>query len=128
MATHALTADTFETTVNHPGIVLIDFWAAWCGPCRAFSPVYEKVAERHPDIVFGKVDTQAEPELAVAFQISSIPTLVIIRDGVIVYTQPGALPERALEDLITKARDLDMDEVRRRVTQSAQPNSRTTAA
>src|SRR5512139_2178712 len=116
MATTDLTKDTFDTVVDGNDLVLIDFWAAWCGPCRFFAPVYERVSEKHPDIVFGKVDTEAEPELAGAFQISSIPTLMIIRDKVVIYAQPGALPEQSLEELITKARALDMDEVRRQIS------------
>jgi thioredoxin len=112
MATVELTADNFNSTVNGGGLVLVDFWAAWCGPCRMFGPVFEKVSERHPDAVFGKVDTEAEPEIAATFGISSIPTLMIIRDGIVLYAQPGALPEAALEELVTKAGELDMDEVR----------------
>ena len=119
MATVELTAENFESAVSGERLVLIDFWAAWCGPCRMFGPVFERVSGKHPDAVFGKVDTEAQPELAAAFGISSIPTLMVIRDSVVLYAQPGAPPEQALEQLITKARELDMDEVRRALTQPA---------
>lgn len=114
MSTVELTKDNFEETVTGSEILLIDFWAAWCGPCRMFGPVYEKAAERHPDIVFGKVDTEAQPELAGAFQISSIPTLMAVRDRTVLYSQPGALPPQALEELIGKIRAVDMEDVRRK--------------
>lgn len=113
MATVTLTGETHDETVKD-GIVLIDFWAAWCGPCRMFAPVFERVSQRHPDVTFAKVDTEAEPELAGKYGISSIPTLVIYRDGIPVFGQPGALPEPALEDILSQVRALDMDEVRER--------------
>jgi thioredoxin len=112
MATVELTGENFESVVGSADMVLVDFWAAWCGPCRMFGPIFESASERYPDAVFGKVDTDAETDLAQAFGISSIPTLMVIRDNVVLYAQPGALPEPALEELITKARELDMDEVR----------------
>lgn len=117
MATVNLTAETFEATVAAPGLVLVDWWAAWCGPCRMFAPIFEAASEAHPDVVFGKVDTEAERELSGAAGISSIPTLMIFRDGVPLFSQPGALPAAALEDLITQAQALDMDEVRRQVAE-----------
>jgi thioredoxin 1 len=112
MATKNLTTAEFETLTQSSGITLVDFWADWCGPCHRFAPTYEKVSERHPDITFGKVDTEAEPALAAELQIYSIPTIMAIRDGVVVYQQSGALPERLLEDVISKVRELNMDEVR----------------
>lgn len=116
MATVNLTADTFEQTVES-GIVLVDWWAAWCGPCRMFAPVFEKASEAHPDITFAKVDTEAEPALSGSAGITSIPTLMIFRDGILIFSQPGALPAPALADLISQARALDMDEVRRQVAE-----------
>lgn len=116
MATTTLTADNFNTVLDGNDMVLIDFWASWCGPCRFFAPVYERVSARHADIVFGKVDTEAEQDLASAFQITSIPTLMIIRDKTVLYAQPGALREADLEKLIDAARKIDLDEARRHTT------------
>ncbi len=107
-----VSASNFKEVVEKDGIVLIDWWAPWCGPCRVFGPVFEKVAGRHPDVTFAKVNTEEEQALAGSFDIMSIPTLMILRDKVLLYAQPGALPESALEDLIQKARDLDMEKVR----------------
>ncbi|MFZ2964747.1 MAG: thioredoxin family protein [Rhodoglobus sp.] len=113
MATINLTTDSFGPTVEQNGIVLVDFWAAWCGPCRAFAPVFEQASEAHQDIVFGKVDTEAQQQLAAAARITSIPTLMAFRDRVLVFSQPGALNGPQLEQLITAVEQLDMDEVRR---------------
>ena len=121
MSTVDLTAATFEQTVTGEGIVLVDFWAEWCGPCQMFAPTYEQVSAEHDDIIFGKVDTEAEQALAAGFGIRSIPTLMAFRDGVIVFAQPGALPQPALEQLIGAVRDLDMDDVRRQIAEQQQP-------
>jgi thioredoxin 1 len=117
MATLPLTEESFEQTVTQDGIVLVDFWASWCGPCRMFAPVYEKASETHGDITFASIDTEAEQMLAGALQISSIPTLMAFRDGILVFRQAGALPEPALEELVTAVRGLDMDDVRRQVAE-----------
>jgi thioredoxin 1 len=111
-ATVEITAESFKQVVERDGIVLLDWWAPWCGPCRVFGPTYEKVAARHPDITFGKVNTEAQPDLAGTFDIRSIPTLMILRDRVLIYSEAGALPEAALEDLIRRVQALDMDQVR----------------
>ncbi len=107
-----ISGQNFKDVVERDGIVLIDWWAPWCGPCRVFGPTYEKVAQKHPDITFGKVNTEDQPDLAGAFEIRSIPTLMILRDKVLLFSQPGALPETALEDLIRQVRALDMEKVR----------------
>jgi thioredoxin 1 len=116
MATVEITKDNFKDTVSKEGIVILDWWASWCGPCRAFAPTFEQASTKHADITFGKIDTEAQPELSGAFEIRSIPTLMVFRDGILLFNQAGALPGAALEELVGKVRALDMEEVRREVS------------
>lgn len=122
MSTVDLTLETFESTVLSEGITFVDFWAEWCGPCRMFGPIFEQASDANPEIRFAKVDTEAEQQLAAMAGISSIPTLMIFRDGVLLFNQPGALPAPALEDLISKVRELDMDQVRAEIAASNPEN------
>jgi len=117
MATLELTAQSFDAAVEKDGIVFIDWWAPWCGPCRTFGPIYERVSEQHPDIAFAKVNTEQEQQLAGSFGIQSIPTLMIFRDHILLFAQPGMLPQAALEDLIRQVRALDMDDIRRKIAE-----------
>ena len=121
MATVEITKDNFETTVER-GIVLLDWWAGWCGPCRAFAPTFEAASEKHQDLVFGKIDTDAQGELAGGFGIRSIPTLMVFRDNILIFEQPGVLPAPVLEELVGKVRALDMDDVRKQIAE-AEPHS-----
>ena len=123
MATTNLTLDKFESTISSDGIVLIDFWAAWCGPCQRFGPTFEAASDKNPDIVFAKVDTEAEQALSGSLGVSSIPTLMIFRDGIQLYSRPGALPAHALADLVEQAKKLDMDQVRAEMESATADNS-----
>ena len=125
MTTQTLTAASFEQTLLDNDIVLVDFWAAWCGPCRTFGPIFEKASATHSDIVFGKVDTEAERSLAGSAGITSIPTLMAFRGGILVFSQPGALPSSALEQVIASVRALDMDDIRAQVAESQAANAAT---
>jgi thioredoxin 1 len=125
MSTIELTKETFEDTVTQPGITLVDWWASWCGPCRMFAPVFQAASEEHSDVRFGKIDTEEQQELAAAAQITSIPTLMAFRDGILVFSQPGALPAPALEQVIKAVRDLDMEEVQAEVAKQQQESGGT---
>ena len=120
MPTTQITKDIFNDTINNNNIVLVDWWAEWCGPCRSFAPVFEEASGKHPDIVFGKIDTEAQPELSAMARITSIPTIMAFREGILIFSQPGALPASSLEDLIGKVRELDMEQVHAAVADDEQ--------
>jgi thioredoxin 1 len=128
MAVMELTKDNFEQVITANPTVIVDYWAPWCGPCRGFAPVFERVAEANPDVVFAKVNTDEEQEIAQHFQIRSIPTLMVFREQIIVFSQPGALPQNALEQVVAKSRTLDMEEVRKQIAQSDQGQQDSAAA
>lgn len=128
MAVVELTKQNFEQVVTSNPTVVVDYWAPWCGPCRGFAPVFEKVSEQHPDVVFAKVNTDDEQEIAAHFQIRSIPTLMVFRDQIIVFSQPGAMPQGAFEQVVSKAKELDMDEVRKQIAQQGEEGSPPPAA
>ena len=128
MATVALTKETFDETVQNNDTVIVDFWAEWCGPCRSFAPTFEAVSEKHDDIVFAKVDTEDQQELAMAFNIRSIPTLMVFKEQVILYAQPGALPAEMFEDLVGQVKNIDMDEVRAQIAEHEKEHGSEAAA